>query len=115
VVNHYAKMLYSNQHSSIMIDSRKLRVSVINLRFLGLKSHNTLDLAGGKKQQEMATSGYDTEKNNYPIELLNEDFDRMISTDKEFNDAINDLKAALEKEYFEKKTSSQKEADKKNK
>jgi type I restriction-modification system DNA methylase subunit len=52
----------------------------------------------------MATSeeyGYDTEKNNYPLELLNEDIERMINTDKEFIDAFNDLKAAaMEKEYY---------------
>jgi hypothetical protein len=60
--------------------------------------------------------GYDTEKNNYPIELLNEDFDRMINTDKEFNDAINDLKAALDAiNDLKAAFSSQKEADKKNK
>jgi hypothetical protein len=28
--------------------------------------------------------GYDTERNNYPLELLYEDIERMINTDKEF-------------------------------
>jgi hypothetical protein len=42
----------------------------------------------------MASSGeygYDTERNNYPIELLNEDYDRMINTDMELIDAIKEL------------------------
>jgi hypothetical protein len=46
--------------------------------------------------------GYDTERNNYPLKLLNEDIERMINTDTEFIDAINDLKAAMEKEYYER-------------
>jgi hypothetical protein len=44
--------------------------------------------------------GYDTEDNNYSLELLNEDIDRMLDSD-EFNDALNALKSAMEKEYFE--------------
>jgi hypothetical protein len=51
----------------------------------------------------MASSGeygYDTEENKYPLELLNEDIDRLLNSD-EFIDALNALKAAMEKEYFE--------------
>ena len=33
--------------------------------------------------------GYDTEKNNYPLEQLKADIERMINTDKEFIEAIN--------------------------
>jgi hypothetical protein len=43
----------------------------------------------------MSSSGeYDTEENKYPLELLNEDIDRMLNLDDELNDALN----ALEKD-----------------
>jgi hypothetical protein len=41
--------------------------------------------------------GYDTEDNKYPLELLNEDIDRMLNSD-EFISALNALKTAMEKE-----------------
>ena len=68
---------------------------------------NALDIEG--KYSEMAVSrqyddsmmlssgGYDTEENKYPLELLNEDIDRMLNSD-EFINALNALKAAMEKE-----------------
>jgi hypothetical protein len=42
--------------------------------------------------------GYDTEKNNYPLEQLNADIERMVNTDKEFIEAINTLKREMEEE-----------------
>jgi hypothetical protein len=58
------------------------------------------------KYSEMAvydtvSYGYDTEENKYPLELLNEDIDRMLNSD-EFINALNALRASMEKEYFEK-------------
>ena len=43
--------------------------------------------------------GYDTPKNNYPLEQLDADIERMLNTDKELIDAINTLKCEMEKEY----------------
>jgi hypothetical protein len=45
--------------------------------------------------------GYDTEKNNYPLEQLEADIERMLNTDKELIDAINTLKCVMEKEYHQ--------------
>ena len=45
--------------------------------------------------------GYDTQTNNYPLEQLEADLERMINTDKEFIDAINTLKYEMEKEYYQ--------------
>jgi hypothetical protein len=45
--------------------------------------------------------GYDTQKNNYPLEQLNADIENMINTDKEFIDAINTLKCEMEEEYYQ--------------
>ena len=45
--------------------------------------------------------GYDTEKNNYPLEQLEADLERMVNTDKEFIDAINTLKCEMEEEYYQ--------------
>ena len=42
--------------------------------------------------------GYDTEKNNYPLEQLKADIERMVNTDKEFIEAINTLKREMEEE-----------------
>ena len=44
-----------------------------------------------------SSGGYDTEENKYPVELLNEDIDRMLNSD-EFINALNALKTATEKE-----------------
>ena len=43
--------------------------------------------------------GYDTQKNNYPLEQLDADIERMLNTDKELIDAINTLKCEMEEEY----------------
>jgi hypothetical protein len=40
--------------------------------------------------------GYDTEENTYPLELLNEDIDRMLNLDDELNDALNDAEKVCE-------------------
>ena len=45
--------------------------------------------------------GYDTEKNNYPLEQLEADLERMVNTDKELIDAINTLKCEMEEEYYQ--------------
>jgi hypothetical protein len=45
--------------------------------------------------------GYDTEKNNYPLEQLKADIERMVNTDKEFIEAINTLKREMEEEYYQ--------------
>ena len=50
--------------------------------------------------------GYDTEDNTYPLELLNEDIDKMLNSD-EIISAFNVLKWKMEKE--------EKEADKEEK
>ena len=42
--------------------------------------------------------GYDTEENTYPLELLNEDIDRMLNLDDELNDALNALEKDIDKE-----------------
>ena len=41
--------------------------------------------------------GYDTEDNKYPLELLNEDIDRMLNSE-EFINALNALKTKMEKD-----------------
>ena len=41
--------------------------------------------------------GYDTEDNKYPLELLNEDIDRMLNSE-EFINALNALKTKVEKD-----------------
>ena len=42
--------------------------------------------------------GYDTEDNTYPLELLNEDIDKMLNSDEIIN-AFNALKTAMEKDF----------------
>ena len=60
----------------------------------GKYSENTAEI---QYDSMMSSYGYDTEDNKYPLELLNEDIDRMLNSD-EFINALNALKTAMEKE-----------------
>jgi hypothetical protein len=45
--------------------------------------------------------GYDTQTNNYPLEQLNADIEKMLNTDKELMDALKTLKCETEEEYYQ--------------